>query len=320
MVTRLQQIASAVFYSSASILIILVNKIVLTSFRFPSFQFLGLSQICATVVLLAAARFTGVVDFPCNSSIPKQVFPLPLIYIGNLVFGLGSTKRLSLPMFTVLRRFSILFTLLLEQFILNVRASYAVKCSVATMIVGALIAASNDLSFDAPGYIFILLNDVTTALNGVYTKKKLEAKEIGKYGLLFYNAVFNLLPFYVLCDRMGDVNAAMTFDSWSDAGFVCCFLGSAVMGFVLNYSVVLCTAYNSALTTTIIGCLKNLIVTYTGMFIGGDYIFSWPNFIGLNISVAGSLWYSYITFLQKESAPRARASPLPERVDPVLPK
>ena len=71
------------------------------------------------------------------------------------------------------------------------------------MIFGALVAASNDLSFDARGYVFIILNDVTTALQGVYTKKKLEAKEIGKYGLLFYNALFNLLPFYALCEWTG---------------------------------------------------------------------------------------------------------------------
>jgi len=318
MVTKLQQISSAIFYSCTSILIILVNKFVLTSFHFPSFKFLGLAQIAATVLLLALARLTGLVNFPLSWSLAVQVFPLPLIYVSNLVFGLGSTKRLSLPMFTVLRRFSILFTLLLEQFILSVNASFSVKCSVATMIVGALVAASNDLSFDAQGYLFILLNDVTTALQGVYTKKKLETKEIGKYGLLFYNAVFNLLPFYLLCHQMGDVEAAAGFGAWKDMAFLGCFLASAVMGFVLNYSVVLCTAYNSALTTTIIGCLKNLIVTYMGMFIGGDYIFSLPNFIGLNISVAGSLWYSYITFIQKEKPPRARASPLPEKL--VLPK
>ena len=52
--------------------------------------------------------------------------------------------------------------------------------------------------------------------------------------------------------------------------------------------------------TCILGCMKNLIVTYVGMFLGGDYIFSMVNFMGINISVAGSLIYSYYAFRAKD--------------------
>ena len=52
-----------------------------------------------------------------------------------------------------------------------------------------------------------------------------------------------------------------------------------------------------------IGPLKNTFVTYAGMFIGGDYIFSLVNFIGINVSVMGSLIYTYFAFRsQKQSS------------------
>jgi hypothetical protein len=124
------------------------------------------------------------------------------------VTGLGGTKNLNLPMMTVLRRFSIVMTMVAEYYLLRVRftagtgahapaptccvrsptppdgavTAAGVAVSVAMMVLGALLAASDDLAFDLVGYVYIFWNDFFTAANGVVVKQKLEAKKLGTYG------------------------------------------------------------------------------------------------------------------------------------------
>ncbi|TNN81539.1 UDP-N-acetylglucosamine/UDP-glucose/GDP-mannose transporter [Liparis tanakae] len=250
-----RRLAAAALYGLSSFLIVVVNKSVLTSYRFPSSTCVGLGQMLATIVVLRTGKLLGVISFPdVDTSIPRKMFPLPLLYVGNQISGLFGTQRLNLPMFTVLRRFSICLTMMFEGLLLKKTFSGPVKVTVFTMVFGAFIAASADLAFDLEGYVFIMMN------NG------------------------------------------LEYSGWSDPLFVGQFVLSCVMGFILMYSIMLCTQYNSALTTSIVGCIKNILVTYIGMVLGGDYIFSWTNFTGLNISIAGSLVYSYITFTQEQTS------------------
>jgi solute carrier family 35 protein len=45
-----------------------------------------------------------------------------------------------------------------------------------------------------------------------------------------------------------------------------------------------------------VGCLKNVVTTYGGMYYGGDYIYSFANLAGVNMSLGGSLLYAYYNF------------------------
>nr|KAF6487461.1 solute carrier family 35 member D2 [Rousettus aegyptiacus] len=202
------QLLSALFYGTCSFLIVLVNKALLTTYSFPSPIVLGIGQMAATIMILYVSKLNKIIHFPdFDKKILIKLFPLPLFYVGNHISGLSSTSKLSLPMFTVLRKFTIPLTLLLETVILGKQYSLNIIVSVFAIILGAFIAA----------------------------------------------------------------------------------------GFLLMYSTVLCSYYNSALTTAVVGAIKNVSIAYIGMLVGGDYIFSVLNFVGLNICMAGGLRYSFLT-------------------------
>ncbi|CBY32247.1 unnamed protein product [Oikopleura dioica] len=301
------KLGSAVFYALASILITTVNKSVLTSYNFPSANILSLGQMACTIVVLFIAKLLGFVSFPrLSRDLPRRIFPLPIFTLANSLLGLNATQALSIPMFTVLRRFSILMTMILELWMLGTKPNRFVVLSVFIMIFGALIAAANDLAFDFLSYAFIFGNNLSTAANGVYTKMFLNKKDLGKYGLLFYNALFGFPLVALLCHQIGQrhIDKAIEFEGWSNPMFCFKFFVSCMMGLVLNFAVVLCTQLNTSLTTTVVGCLKNISIAYYGMLYFPDYVFSMLNFVGINISILGSLLYSYVAFkTDKKSLP-----------------
>nr|XP_053781137.1 UDP-N-acetylglucosamine/UDP-glucose/GDP-mannose transporter isoform X4 [Desmodus rotundus] len=250
------QLLSALFYGTCSFLLVLVNKALLTTYGFPSPIVLGIGQMAATVMILYVSKLNKIIHFPdFDRKIPVKLFPLPLLYVGNHISGLSSTSKLSLPikselswnqdtegdlfrknhlynlpMFTVLRKFTIPLTLLLETIILGKQYSLNIVVSVFAIVLGAVIAAGSDLAFNLEGYIFVFLNDIFTAANGVYTKQKMDPKELGKYGVLFYNACFMIIPTLILSVSTGDLQQATEFSQWKNVLFVIQFLLSCFLG------------------------------------------------------------------------------------------
>ena len=124
-------------------------------------------------------------------------------------------------------------TMVGEYIVFSKKPSTPVQMSVYLMIFGSFLAATHDLGFSAIGYTYVLISDLFTAANGVVTKQKLEVAELGKYGIVYYNALFMVVPTSLLCIQSGELVESLEFSGLSDPVFVAQLLLSCVLGFLL---------------------------------------------------------------------------------------
>lgn len=191
----LARIGAAIFFCCTSVLIMIINKQCLTVFGFPSFQVLGLGQMITTIVVLRTAKALGIVTYPdSDHSIFGELMPLPLLYFLNMIFGLGGTKNLSLPMLTAMRRLVVIITLIGEYVILKRAPSNIAVISVIFMTGGAFVAAISDLSFDLAGYCCVMINNISSTGVMVFTKKKIGTHMGNKFN--FKSFIHDLIMTY----------------------------------------------------------------------------------------------------------------------------
>lgn len=110
--SQAKKVGTALFYAASSLGVIFANKIVLSTYGFPSVQTLALLQFASTTIALKVASVLGYVNLlPISLRGIKNILPLSTCYLLNILTGLSATQNLSLPMMVLLRRASILMTM-----------------------------------------------------------------------------------------------------------------------------------------------------------------------------------------------------------------
>jgi solute carrier family 35 protein len=294
--TNLEKCQATGLYVLASFGTTLTNKYILTTRGFPSPIFLAIAQF-ATGIIWGKVRGHRIVFLEFSEH--KSLFLLPIFFLFNTVFGISSTGALSLPMFTVLRRFGLIITMCLEALLLNKVSSADVQFCVALMVLGAAIAAADDLSFDLYSYVVIFANNFSTAVIAVLNKRLLSGPAaLDQCSLLALNSLlaFPFLSVFLLVFRPDECVAIWQYPQWRDPSFSAAFIASCLLSMALNFASAMSTQRTSALTTAIVGSVKNIATTYAGMWMFGDYTYSGINFVGINVSLLGALLYAYCSF------------------------
>lgn len=300
---------SALAYGVISIAITLNNKAVLSTYKYKSTMTLTLLQGLVTVICLRVMKARGLIDLPAFSwQTAKKVAPLSFLFIAYVVISLISLGRVNVPMFTALRRVTIVFVMIEEFYLLGIIPSGKVLQSVAVMCVGAIIAAYRDLSFDMVSYFFLFLTNIFTSLYTVYIAVVKKETNLNIWAMLYYNNVLTMPFLFVLAWYTGDLKAAWKYKHYGDLWFQVNFQASIFLAFLLNVATFYCTTLNSARTQTVVGQLKNFFAFLLGLVLFNDYIYDHLNFVGLIIGFAGGVMYSYVTYAEKQEKDRAKAA------------
>ncbi|CAL5397171.1 unnamed protein product [Camellia sinensis] len=303
---------AALSYMGCAVLLVMFNKAALSSYSFPCanvitlFQFApGLTvstphgelfaelELVCSCIFLYAMKSWKIISFTDGEPegittnqatlVPlktlRHTIPLAISYLLYMLASMESVRGISVPMYTALRRTTVAFTMVTEYLLVGQKHSPSVVCSVAIIILGALVAGARDMSFDSYSYAIVFISNICTAIYLASVARIGKSSGLNSFGLMWCNEEWN------------DYSLASLRNDQSPKSVV--MLLSCIMAFLLNYSVFLNTTLNSALTQTICGNLKDLFTVGLGWLLFGGLPFDLLNVIGQSLGFLGSCLYAY---------------------------
>lgn len=304
---------AAISYMTCAVLLVLFNKAALSSYNFPCANVITLFQmICSCsflyvmihwkVISFNVADMSSAVDNPLTLVPLKTLIhtlPLSLTYLLYMLVSMESVRGVNVPMYTTLRRTTVVFTMVMEYFLARQRYTSSVVGSVGLIVLGAFLAGARDLSFDAYGYAVVFLANITTAIYLATIARIGKSSGLNSFGLMWCNG-FVCGPILLVWTYLrGDLEVTFNFPQLLSPGFLLVLFFSCVLAFFLNYSIFLNTTLNSAVTQTICGNLKDFFTIGLGWVIFGGLPFDSLNMIGQILGFVGSGLYAYYKLVGK---------------------
>ena len=127
---------------------VLLNKATLSSFAFQSPISLLMFQCLVCVLLVRFCHAVGVIKLePWSFAIARLWFPVNVIFVGMIWTSFFALKSLGVPMATVLKNMTNLFTICGDYLLYGKVYGVGVWLTLALMTVSAVCGAATDLAF-----------------------------------------------------------------------------------------------------------------------------------------------------------------------------
>ncbi|KAK6935747.1 Sugar phosphate transporter domain [Dillenia turbinata] len=291
---------SGAAYCISSCSMMLLNKVVLSSYNFNAGISLMFYQnlICTVVVLILG--FTGAVSLErLNWKLIRIWVPVNLIFVGMLATGMFSLKYINIAMVTILKNMTNILTAIGEVYIFRRHQNHKVWSAMLLMIISALSGGITDLSFDAAGYAWQILNCVLTAsysltLRRVMDKAKnfTSSGSLNEVSMVLLNNILSL-PFAIIL--------ILLFDEWNYVinaevirlpMFWVVSTASGLLGLAISFTSMWFLHQTGPTTYSLVGSLNKIPISIAGIVLFKVPL-SLPNFFSILFGLFAGVFFAW---------------------------
>lgn len=312
---------STIIWSVCSISMILVNKLILTTFNFQFNILLLLYQNGLCVAVMYFARALSLVEFESlDWEKSKHWFPLDVSFVLMLYTGTFSLKYLSVPMVTVFKNSNNIVITFFDFLIYGNLISKGTMASLALMLVAAFLASVEDLEFSLVGYIWTLLNCLTNTAFVLYMPRAMSKSKLSPLGRVYYNNLLSL-PLLVVLDlfTFNDIWIVSTqgMSRWTTNLHLLLFI-SGLVGFALSASAFHCMQHTSPTTYALVGSINKIPLTVLGVMLFNT-VLTGAGTIYVGLSLVAAAIFAYAKAVETEKKKTVATSKHQEDEEETVP-
>jgi GDP-mannose transporter len=214
-------------------------------------------------------------------------------------------KNLGVPMATVLKNVTNLFTIGGDYLLYGKVYGAGVWASLALMCASALCGAVTDLAFDLEGYLWQLVNCLFTASYSLYLRGVMDKvvsltvnkTRLDEFSMVFYNNLLSLPLIMMLMWWYGELDSVLYEPALQNPMFITAAIASALVAFGISFASLWFLSTTTATAYSLVGSLNKIPVAIIGL-IAFDVPWNMENVASIMVGL-----FAGIVFVKAKATP-----------------
>ncbi|XP_020224048.1 GDP-mannose transporter GONST2 [Cajanus cajan] len=266
---------SGAAYCISSCSMIMLNKIVLSGYNFSAGISLMFYQNFITSLVVVLLSLSGRISVEKLSwRLIRVWIPVNVIFIGMLVSGMYSLKYINVAMVTILKNVTNILTALGELYLFRKRQNSKVWTAMFVMIISAVSGGITDLSFDAVGYAWQIINCILTASYSLTlrwvmdeAKKSTKSGSLNEVSMVLLNNLLSLPFAIIMIFLFGEWHYVIHADVLKLPMFWVVATASGFLGLSISFTSMWFLHQTGPTTYSLVGSLNKIPISIAGILV-----------------------------------------------------